>query len=263
MARRLSWLMLTAFAAATLSCIPVDLKSPELKSIRPRVTGIDLQGVNLAFDVDVQNNYPLAIRTPQFTYGLDVQGAELFRSEEEVKVNIPAREVGTMTLPVRVTYADLIKLGRGLANASEVDYTLKGTLLIPFVGKSFELPLSHRGKFPVFRLPKFEDVRLSFPEVSFSRAKVVVTAKVTNPNVFGLGIEGLGYEVKAGEIEIGGLKAATGGDIKPGQSGEVSLTGEVSGAKVVLQAIKGAKLGKGKLTPSGAVKTPYGLVRLR
>ena len=64
---------LVALAAMVLAvlmagCASLDIAGrPEVRAVRPRITGIDFGGVDLAFDVDVNNPYPMAIRSPGFT----------------------------------------------------------------------------------------------------------------------------------------------------------------------------------------------------
>jgi len=182
-----------------------EIQKPEIVSVRPGITGIDFDAISLAFDVDVNNPYPIPIRAPRFRYGLDIKENEFFKGEVESGIDLPAAKVGTLTLPVQLSYKDLWRTFQGLSDAKEVDYTLNGALMFSALGKSFDLPLSHRGKFPVLRPPTFSNIKASLSEVSLTRAKIAVDADVKNPNVFDLGIKGLGYALKVGDEEIGGL----------------------------------------------------------
>ncbi len=240
-----------------------NIRQPEILSVRPKITGIDFDAISLAFDVDVNNPYPIPIRAPRFRYGLDIQGNEFFKGDAESGVDLPAAKVGTLTLPVQLSYKDLWRTFQGLSDAKEVDYTLNGALMFSALGKSFELPLSHSGKFPVLRPPAFSNIKASLSEVSLTRAKIAVDADVNNPNVFDLGVQGLGYVLKVGGEEIGGLTASTGGMVGSGETSRLALVGEMPVASSLLRLIRGGKLSDAMITPSGSIQTPYGPVKFK
>ena len=258
-------LALAALVAVVPGCAALTevIGKPKLRAVRLKITGIDLQGVGLSFDVDVENPYFVPIRAPLVRYGLDIAGAEFLRSEAPLKVDLPADNIGTLTVPVHLSYSKLWSAYRSLKGAREVDYTLRGALGLRVLGQSFDLPLSHSGKFPVLRVPRFSDVRFHLSDVSLRKAKITVDALVTNPNVFEIGIDGLGYVLKVGDVQLGGLSAATAGTIGSDQSGRLTLTGEVSAVGALLQLLKGGRAGKASLVPSGSIKTPYGAARLQ
>jgi LEA14-like dessication related protein len=225
--------------------------------VRPRVTGIDLQGVALAFDVDVSNPYPLPIRAPEFRYGLDIEGSSFLTSQERAKVDLPALATGTVTLPVRLTYGDVWRSFRNLAGASEVEYTLHGAIVASALGQSFELPLTHTGTFPVLRAPTFSDVNIQLSDVSLQSARIVADVAMKNPNVFPLGLENLGYVLKIGDEQVGGLTASTAESVGAGETGRLRLTGAVSASDALSKIVRSG-IGAAKLALSGSVETPYG-----
>lgn len=240
-----------------------EIQKPEVVSVQPKIAGIDFEGIKLAFDVDVNNPYPLRIRAPRFRYGLDIQQHEFFKGEVESGVDLPAAQVGTLSLPVQLAYKDLWETYQGLSDAKEVDYTLNGALMFSALGQSFDLPVSHRGTFPVLRPPTFSNIKVNLSEVSLTKAKIAVGADVKNPNVFDLGIQGLGYALKVGGEEVGGLTASTGGMVGAGETSQLALVGEISVASSLLKLIRGGKLGDAMLAPSGSIQTPYGPVKFK
>ncbi len=250
-------LLVCAILAVGCASLPL-VETPEIQTVRPRISGIDFQGLDLAFDVDVKNPYPIPLKAPKFRYGMDIQGSRFFESDTTSEIDLPARSVGTVTLPVRVSYTDLLRTYRGLADKAEADYTLHGAIVVPVFGRSLELPLSHSGKFPIVRPPSFSDIRVRAPSVSLLRAKIGVDAAIGNPNAFSIGIKDLGYVLKLGDVEVGGLTAETANTLEAGQSGRLYLSGQVSAASAVFGLIKGGR--KAIIVPSGSIETPYGPV---
>jgi LEA14-like dessication related protein len=253
----------TALALALLSgCAHLlDLVGrPSVAAVRPRVTGIDLESVSLAFDLDINNPYPVPLKSSHVKYGFDVEGAQLFESGEPVTLDIPAKGTGTMTLPVRLAYADISKVHGKLADAKEFDYTIRSSVALAAGERSYELPLSHSGTLPILRRPTFSNISLNRSEPTLDGAGLTIEADMLNPNVFELGVKQLGYLINLGDTEVGELTASTADSVGAGKSTRITLTGKISAAKALL-GLKG--LGSPSISPSGAIETPYGAVRLQ
>jgi LEA14-like dessication related protein len=233
---------------------------PSIEAIAPRITGIDLDGVKLAFDVGVNNPYAVPIKSPRFNYAMSIADTPLISESAETAIDLPAKGVGTVTLPVAMKYSDIWNVARQLKDANEIPYTLKGNLLASAMGKDLALPLEKSGKAPVLRMPTFSEMKLAEPEVGLGRAKVAMDMAVSNPNVFGIGLEDLGYALKIGDVEVGGISASSPKELGAGESGKVKLTGAISGMDVIGKLLSGGKLGVLQLATTGSIKTPYGNV---
>lgn len=235
---------------------------PQIRDVRPRIAGLDFQGVDLAFDMDVSNPYPVPIKSPRFRYGLAVEETPLFAQKEAQGLDLAASKVSTAVLPVRLTFVDLWKSISKLSGANQAAYKLDGAFLLAAAGKDFELPFSHAGNFPIFQAPKFSVVNFKPSEVSLTKAKFGVDADVANPNVFGIGMGDLGYELRIGEIKLGGLSVSNLKDLGAGKTGRMSLTGETSALDAMRGLISGGNLGSVKIQPIGALQSPYGPIKL-
>ncbi len=259
---RISFVLLVLVTSITACAgLPITQR-PEVRGVYPRITGLDFQGVTMDFDLTVYNPYPFSIKTPRFRYALDIEGSSFFQSEAISPFELPESGPGTVTLPVRVDYTDLWRAYRALADSPEVTYRIYGTLFLPVIGRSLELPFSYSGTFPILRPPTFSDVRVQVNNVSPMGAKITADAAMTNLNVFPLGIEGVGYALMVGDIKLGSLSATTASALGPGQTGRVTLTGEISAANALFGLIKGGKIREARILPSGYVGTPYGPVSL-
>lgn len=235
---------------------------PEIVGMRPRIDGIDLQGVNLVFDIDVKNHYFSAIKAPRFRYALAIEGAEFISAESDTGINLPGREVGTATLPVRVGYLDLWNAFRNLAGANKADYGLSGALLFNAAGREFELPFAHEGTMPIFQAPKLSVVDFKKPEITMGGAAIDLAADISNPNIFSIGVDDLGYVLQLGDIQVGGLTVSSLREIAAGETGRLNFSGKISAWDAISGLLGGGKIGAVSLLPSGKVKTPYGDVAL-
>ena len=264
MRQRLLPLALAALSVLTTGCGPLLswVGKPKVRRVRARVAGIDFESVKLAFTLDVSNPYPVPLNAHIFRYGLEIEGADFVKGEQPVQLAVPARGVGTVTFPARVSYSKLWRAYRRLRHEKEVSYRLHGVLLVSALGQSRELPLSRKGTVPVMHAPKLEGLRVSYTPISWRSARVMVHVDVHNPNAFPIGLRDLRYQLALGDVDVGGLTATTGTPIGPGQKGILTLKGRLAASRTLLRIARGAKPGKPVLTLTGTVETPYGTVDL-
>ncbi|MBI5116152.1 LEA type 2 family protein [Candidatus Poribacteria bacterium] len=256
---------MTALAVSAMmfgcSTLPVTLR-PTVQAVRPRVTAIDFHGVNMAFDVDIRNPLPVVLPSPRVRYGIEIQGSDFVSSEMAAAAELPARGVGTVSFPVRLSYHDLWRTYKSLGNASEVSYTLHGAFVLAALGQSFEVPVSHSGSVPILQPPLLTALKVRLADVSLSKATVIVDSEIKNPNVFPLGIGSLRYTLDLGDVRIGDLSASSPGPVRAGQTQQFNLSGEVSASNGLIKLLMSGVTGKPEIAASGSIQTPYGPVRL-
>ena len=134
--------------SALCSCIGCSTAQPVLKSVAARVLNLDLSGVDLAFDVDVENRLPFSLKSAGGEYGLDISGTSFLHWDKVPAVELPGGKIGTLTLPARVEYANLIETFKTMATAKEIPYRLHGSLVFPIAGSSFDLPFEYEDRMP-------------------------------------------------------------------------------------------------------------------
>lgn len=237
-----------------------SISRPEVRDTRVRVDGIDLRGVKLVCDVDVYNPYPFGLKTPEFDYGLEIAEVEFMSSKETTKIDLPSKEVGTITLPLRLEYLSIWKAHEGLVGAAEIPYRLHGSVVLVALGQSIRLPISHSGTIPICRVPTFSTPTVNKPELSLTRARVSLETDVTNPNVFGVGLKNMGITVTLGEVEVGRIEVAGAESLEPNVSKHLTITGEISGRTAIADLARGESLGKPKIRLTGSIDTPFGSV---
>lgn len=260
MTHRIAACLVLGFVSALTGC---ESMRPRIERVTPRVASLDLQGVDLVFDLDVYNHSPVPLMSPSGRYALKVAGTQFMQSDSVPPIDVPARGRGVVSLPARVQYEDLWRMFRSLGDANEVDYEFTGALTPTVAGKELEMGFSHKGKMPVFRAPRLKvaDVRTS--GTSLSSPEVLVDADITNPNIFRVGVSDLGYLLMVDDAEIGALRATTLEDVLPGKTGRMTLAGTVSAATVLSRIMAGDGLANAKIVPIGRVSTPFGPVDLQ
>ncbi len=240
-----------------------SVRRPEVRAVNVRISSIDFSGVGVVFDVVVYNPYPVRLKSPKFRYGIDIADTEFMQSEQPTEIDLPAGGEGTMPLPVRMDYAKLWGAYAKLQNAEEIPYRLHGAIIVTALDYPWDVPLEHRGKLPILRPPSFSSPRVSFADVSLSAAKVVLEVDVHNPNICGVGLANVGYNLVLGDVQVANVRAATAGQLAARSTGKLSLAGEIAAAGALLQLVQGRSLGDPSMICSGAIQTPYGSVPLQ
>jgi len=254
--------ILCAFVVLVSGCATIaSLSKPEIRVLEPRITNISFQDVQLAVDLDIYNPYPFRITAAPSEYKIDIEDQKFLAGEIVSELSISPKQRGTLTVPARIAYADLARLGGGISKASELKYTLYGFVRMPIAGSNFDIPFSHRGVFPVLRPPVFSAVKVQLAEVSLSKAVVITEAEINNPNAFDLGLKELTYVLNLGNAKVAGLKSATEGTVAASSKGRVTLVGEISAASGLIHVLMNGVPSEPQLSASGLLLTPYGKIK--
>lgn len=241
--------------------LPANLQ-PKIVEVRPRITGVDLQSVQLEFEIDIENPYPFNLAAPNLNYGLSIDGHSLISSDAVTGIAIPANGISTSLVPATIRFADLWELAQGLSGANQADYLLEGGVGLDTPGGGVNLPFAHEGVIPILQAPKFSDISVQPLDYSLSGAKIELDANVENPNIFGIGIQDLGYVLQIGSLRLADVAASTQDELGAEESGPVHLVGEVSMKEILAGLLEGFDPGGLQILPAGQIQTPYGAVDL-
>ncbi len=217
----------------------------------------------MVLDVHVENPYPARLHVPRFNYAIDIEDREFLTSQTEVAIDLPARQVGTIALPVRLAYSQLWQAYQAKIDAPELDYRFRADFLVTALDQAHELSVSHAGTVPVLRLPKISFDSVDFTDVSMTGARMTIDATLRNPNVFALGLGELGYHLSFGDVPVGGLTATTGNTIAAGASGKIAMAGQLTGHEVLARLLAGRSLDRPRLVFTGRLETPWGSVPVK
>lgn len=264
-ARVLSIVALTAGLTGTLSaCAGLDAFLPKVESVRPSITGIDLEGLDLVFDVRGSSAIAADASSPELSYSLTVDGSKV-SSGRGARAKLRGRALSAK-LPVRLTYGELARLIGSLRGKDEAPFRLEGAFELPSPvsgGAPIEVPFSHAGMMPIPKPPQIRvtDVRTS--DVGLAGASLEIDAELLNRNGFALGLDGLGYALTLGGTPIGGVRTDAGGAIAGGGSRNATFRASLSATEAAKALLGGASPSAAELRPTGAIDTPWGRVPLR
>ena len=188
------------------------------------LTGLDVNGVDLAFDVEVENPNPVKIALDHLDYDLKLLDRSFLQGEQPMGLSLAANGRSQVKLPVRLTYERLLGSYRQLSKRDEVPYRLELGLGfdVPLLGR-VRLPMHYQGRLPI---PKMPDIRISALDVqrlTLQQADLLLELEVENPNGFALMLDKLDYQLKLNGIDVGGGLLKQSMEIGQGGRGVISL----------------------------------------
>ncbi|MDZ7373327.1 MAG: LEA type 2 family protein [candidate division KSB1 bacterium] len=169
---------------------------PEVSLQGVRVGQLSFEAVELVADLQVVNPNPFGVSLAGLEYEFQVAGQSLLSGRQEQGLEIRGRGESALSLPVQVVFRELREALKELADADSADYLLNVRLSfdLPVLGR-LGVPLSHRARLPVLRLPELAFRGLRLRSLSLSSASVGIVLGVRNPNAFAFRVQGLEYSL--------------------------------------------------------------------
>ena len=194
------------------SCATLEQVSEALEGQKPtarveglRLTGLDMQGVDLAFDVQVDNPNPISISLAALDYDLKLFGSSFLQGDQPMGMKLAADGRSRVQVPVRLGFQQLLDSYRQLKGAHEVGYELDLGMGfdVPVLGQ-VRVPASYRGKLPIPEMPSVSLKSVDVERLTLSGAKLMLELQVDNPNSFSLLLDKLDYNLKLNGYDVGG-----------------------------------------------------------
>jgi len=116
----LSLLLLTACA--------MTVEKPTVKIKDVRFASVDGRGVTLDFLLDVTNPNSFDLPLNGYTYDVSLLAVPLVRGESKENQTLYGKASTDMLIPVRISYADVLKIVQGYPGLKELPYQLNADL---------------------------------------------------------------------------------------------------------------------------------------
>ncbi|MCG7958847.1 MAG: LEA type 2 family protein [Candidatus Thiodiazotropha taylori] len=194
----------------------------EVKGVK--LSGLDLRGIDLLFDVEVDNPNPVAISLDGLDYDLKLLNRSFLKGQQSMGMSLAADGKSQVKLPVRMEFERLLQHYSELSNRDDVPYQLDLGLGIdvPLLGR-VRLPMSYQGRLPVPKLPDVRVSRIDVQRLSLQAIDLMLELEVENPNRFTLMLQRLDYQFKLNGIDVGQGAAAQSLNIDKQGKGRVRL----------------------------------------
>lgn len=139
MLRRISILFSTALLLqACASGVPGVIEQPKIS-----IQNISLQDISLTqgtaivtLNVANPNAFPIPLQGIQ--YGLSLNGRQVASGDQVQNMNIGARQEVPINIPVKLDFAELLRLAPDALRSRSVQYDLNGAVRLPFINVPFQ-----------------------------------------------------------------------------------------------------------------------------
>lgn len=166
-------LFLALLCSLTLGCKSLEglgVKNPTAVVHDMDVRDITADGFTMDFDIEVDNPNAFALPLTNTDYQVAVAGVDAVNGNISPAGSIPANGSGRVTLPVNVTYQQLLDLGSALADAGgEVPYRFNADLALDSgaagslggLTRNLKIPLEYEGTLDLASLLRDPDALTS------------------------------------------------------------------------------------------------------
>jgi len=227
---RLSSLLLPGLLIALTACAPIDVKqalqnqSPKVSVAGQRLTSLNFERVNLAFDLQVDNPNPIGLTLGGMDYDLKLAGHSFATGNQDQKMQLAASGPSHIELPLSLAFAEIYQGLKELQGKSEVPYELTTGLLIdvPLLGK-LRYPVTTKGVLPLPQLPKVSLKNLTVQKINLTSATLALGLQVDNPNAFNVALDRLRYELTVNGKRWASADKASLGSVREQQQNTLTL----------------------------------------
>lgn len=167
---------------------------PEVSIESVRLTGLDFETVELTATIVVENPNPIGVSLAGFSYDLRIEDNSIVSGDQDQGIEIAANGTRTFDVPVTFTFREIQSAVSSFEDKNETPYTLSGSVDvdIPILGIR-RIAVERNGVFPVPRPPRLSVDRLQLASIGLTGADLVLSFRVSNPNVFGISVNDLSY----------------------------------------------------------------------
>ena len=213
------------------SCATLEQVSEALEGQKPtarveglRLTGLDMRGVDLTFDVQVDNPNPIGISLAALDYDLKLFGSSFLQGDQPMGMKLAAGGRSQVAVPVRLGFQQLLDSYRQHKGAEEVGYELDLGMGfdVPVLGK-VRVPASYQGKLPIPEMPDVTLKSVDVERLTLSGAKLMLELQVDNPNSFSLLLDKLNYNLKLNGYDVGSGLVNQAARVQSDSRGVISL----------------------------------------
>jgi len=203
----------TAFSLLLLLMATGLIASPAKRNIavsleRKEVRDLDGNGLVLIFFLEIASSARSSYSLGQYDYRVVVEGTDYFALKTSLEEPIPVEKdrITRISLPVKITYADLLERVPGVADVPKASCYVTGLLIFADSrGRQEKIPFAFSGDFPIFRELEVEVKPLAVKTLTIGGSEFTLSFSLRNRNDFELALGKLAYK-----FEVEGRTVAEG-----------------------------------------------------
>lgn len=242
------------------------MQKPTARLAGVGIQKLGLDAATLAFQVEIQNPYPVALPLTNLDYRLTSAGTAFLSGASQAQGLVPALSRKTLALPITVRYVETLQILKGIRPGAIVPYESElGLSFAPKSGNPLRLPLRATGQLPVPALPEVSLTDIQWSRLDLAKVEGMANLRVANPNQFRLDLSKLNFALALGGTNIANGSLLRNVALAPnGGSGTLQIPISLSPAQLG-SSLLGLVQGKGapyRITGALESATPFGPLTL-
>ena len=210
--------------------------APKITYQGAALDSIDLEGVNVKFDFQIQNKVDVPVEIKKIQFTLFLEGKKLTTLENTKPISLQGKKAAPFDINQRFEYREVYQSVKDLLDEDTVTAGVEGvaTVRIPQLNQEVSVSFSGEKEFPVPKAPKIEFAGLKVGNINplAMSAGFELSLKLSNPNPFNLDIKGLNYAFNALGSNIAGGNSP-GVKLPPKGSGNLKIPFTIKGGEIL------------------------------
>ena len=222
----------TAFiflAALAGGCKSLDdalkvLPQPAARVIGADVRNLNLNGLDLVFDIEITNPYGVKLPIVDLKYAVGSGELQLLHGGIETLEDVPANGSTVIQVPASLDFAAAIQTLSNVRPGSILPYHAEINIAVeaPFIG-AINLPLKHEGEIPVPAVPDISLDSFDVGVMTWEEVSATANLRVTNTNQFKIELAKLQFDLELGNETVANAGTRRAYSLASGQSAIVEI----------------------------------------
>jgi len=191
----LTTIIFLSLACTTCGTLSSVFREPLLSLHSVELVNINFNGVELLCKVNVQNPNAIEIPFPEVDWEFFVNTNSFISGIIKNDQRIRARRTTVVDIPVSLDYLGVFNTFASLKGSRQAEFkvALAAKFALPILGDRV-WHFEHEGVFPVLQMPKLSMPSMKIDGIDFTKAQLLFTVNVENPNEFDLPSPKLAYD---------------------------------------------------------------------
>ena len=134
--------ILSFLSACSSSGIKGLVEPPTVQVHKLEMGSLNLSGGSATIILDIENPNSFPIPLAGFDDGLSLNGVKVAQGDKAHKVTIRSGEAQKVSVPITLSFTNMVNMIPGLLRSKEMDYSLDGSVHLPW----FNIPFQRAGK---------------------------------------------------------------------------------------------------------------------
>ncbi|MCL2196519.1 MAG: LEA type 2 family protein [Treponema sp.] len=183
------------FTFTTCETLMAAFQEPNVSLQSVDLTNITFNSANLLCKVAVQNVNSFELPFPQTDWRVFINSNSFLNGTLSSGSRVRARNTSVIEVPVSLDYLQVLNAFKSLKGSKDVGYkvALAVSFNFPVIGEKV-FNFDYEGALPLPQLPRFSKPAITLDKRDATRAELLVSIDIENPNVFELPSPKINYD---------------------------------------------------------------------